>query len=440
MERTRVALVSQWFPPEPDAAPLWIAEGLRDQGLEVGVITGVPHYPTGVPVAGHSPTDRRLDVVRGFRTLRVPEYPSHDTSSLRRTATFASFALSSAGLATRAIGRAEVSLVYSSPATSALPAMVARAQHGTPYVLLVQDLWPDSIFATGFLTEGAVRRAAECAIGAFVDVGYRSASHICVITPGIRRILIDRGVPEKKITVVYNWVDESVIAPAPSSGEIRRQLGIAPGDFVALYAGNMGEAQGLGAWIKAMGLVRDLHDAHLLFLGGGTQRVELESLAAKVGVAGHTHFLDAVPARDVPALTADSDVSIVSLADRELFRITMPSKIQAALAMGRPVIASADGDVADLIVESGAGWVAAPEDPQSIAAAIRQARAAGSSQLQRRGQAGHRFYHQNMGREIGSARLASVLRIATEDRKRRRAAVLSPARRRLAPRLQGGVP
>lgn len=413
----RVAYVTQWFYPEPDGAPLWIAEALRDRGLEVGVVTGVPHYPSGVPEDGHRGTDFRFGTAKGFRVLRVPEYPSHDTSTIRRIATFGSFAVSSAALASRSVGRADVTLVYSSPATSALPAMVARERYGTPYVLFVQDLWPDTIFATGFLNRGPVRTVAERAVSAFVNASYRSASHICVITPGMRRALIARGVPEGKVSVVFNWVDETMLKPAPPAGTLRRRLGLADESFVAMFAGNAGEAQALHSWIMAMGRLTDLKDVHLVLLGGGTQLEDLREQAASIGVAEHVHFLEPVPAARVPALAADADVSVVSLADRPLFEMTMPSKVQACLAMASPIIASCAGDVAEVVWEAGAGWVARPEDPASIAEAIRTSYVAGPGERSRRGQNGYRYFLGTMSQEIGSRRLAEILRTAAQDRR-----------------------
>lgn len=414
----RQAYVTEWFSPEPDGAPIWVAEALRDQGFDLGVVTGVPHYPSGAPVDGYKATDWKLDSAKGFRVLRVPEYPSHDTSALKRIATFGSFALSSAAFASRTIGGADVALVYSSPATSALPAMVARAQYGTPYVLLIQDLWPDSIFATGFLSAGRVQAVTEPVVNAFVDAGYRSASHICVITPGMRRTLIARGVSADKVSVVFNWVDEAVLKPGSRAGALRQQVGLGDGAFVALFAGNAGEAQALHAWVAAMGLLSDREDCHLVLLGGGTQREALRNQAAAIGVGHHVHFLDSVPVAGVPALAADADVCVVSLADRPLFEITMPSKLQACLAMASPLIASCAGDVAEVVRESGAGWVARPEDPVSIADAIRAAHAAGPQERLRRGQRGHDYYMQNMAREIGSQRLAQALRAAASSRRR----------------------
>ena len=418
-EAMRTAFVTQWFTPEPVGAPLWIAEALRDYGLDVGVVTGVPHYPSGVAANGYRATDWKLDSVKGFRVLRVPEFPSHDTSAARRIATFGSFAISSASLASRTIGRADVTLVYSSPATSALPAMVARALYGTPYVLVIQDLWPDSVFATGFLNSGPVRAAAEPAVSAFVEASYRAATHICVITPGMRRTLIARGVPEDKVSVVFNWVDETVLKPTPRDGALRRQLGLGDTAFVSLFAGNAGEAQAMHAWVAAMSQLSDLSDVHLVLLGGGTQRESLRGQAASIGVDAQVHFLDSVPASDVPALVAESDVSLVSLADRQLFEITMPSKVQACLAMASPIIASCAGDVAEVVRESGAGWVARPEDPASIADSIRTAYAAGPDERSRMGQDGYRYYIDTMSREIGSRRLGDVLRRAALDRRDR---------------------
>ena len=242
LKKTKAVLVTQWFPPESRVRPCGSPRlcGIR---TGVGVVTGVPHYPTGVPMAGHCSTDWRLETVRGFRTLRVPEYPSHDTSALRRMATFVSFALSSAGLATRTIGRSQVTLVYSSPATAALPAMAARARFGTPYVLLIQDLWPDSIFATGFLKRGAGqarrRTRARCLHRCQLSVRQPHLRH----RSGNAKDADRTGRAAEKITLVYNWVDESILA-ARAQGRRPAPLDLGD-DFIALYAGNLGEAQGL---------------------------------------------------------------------------------------------------------------------------------------------------------------------------------------------------
>ena len=353
----------------------------------------------------------------GFRVLRVPEFPSHDSSAVRRIASYSSFALSSALLATPAIRKADVSLVFNSPASSALAAMTSRVGSGTPYVLHVHDLWPDSIFATGFLTTPLVRGVTEPVVDALVQASYRRAAHICAITPGIRRALIERGVPAEKVTLVYNWADESTLRPVPGNGWLRSRLGVDTDAFIALYAGNLGEAQALAPWIAAMARLPDLPDVHLAFMGDGTQRHTLRSRAAECGLDGRIHFISPVPPAELSPIVADADVSVVSLADRDLFRGTLPSKVAASLAMASPVIASVTGDAAEVITAADAGWVARPEDPDSIAAAVRAAHSASPVERARRGRSGYDYYQANMARRLGSEKLASVLmQVARRDR------------------------
>ena len=147
-----------------------------------------------------------------------------------------------------------------------------------------------------------------------------------------------------------------------------------------VFAGNMGTGQGLGDWVDAMALVRDLSDTHLVFLGTGSDRPRLEARVADLRLES-VHFVDPVPVTEVSEMVADADVSVLSLADEPLFQITMPSKTQAALAQGKAIICSAPGETSEVIRAAGAGWLAAPADARSIAQAIREARAAGPEEV-----------------------------------------------------------
>lgn len=410
--RMRVAFITEWFPPEPAAAPLWIAQALRDNGAQVAVVTGAPHYPSGNVGEGFRAWRRVREVRDGFPVIRVPEYPSHDTSAARRMATFGSFALSSSALAGRAVGGADVALVYSSPATAALPALIAKLRYSTPYVLLVQDLWPDSVFASGMLSEGAATRIGRAGLGSFVSQSYRHASHIAVISPGMRTRLIQRGVPPEKISVIYNWVDESVLRPLAPNGLLRSRLGLSATDVLVVHAGNQGEAQSLGPWIEAIGRLADLRHVHLVLLGTGTQHGLLRRLTRELALEDRVHFLPPVPLAAVAELTADADALVVSLRNDPLFAITLPSKTQAALAQGKPVLVSAPGDAAQLITAAGAGWVALPDDPDSMGGALRSLESASPPERRRRGIAAFEYYRVHMSASAGGSRITEILRRA----------------------------
>lgn len=419
-EALRVAFVTQWFPPEPVDQPLWIAESLRRHGQRLAILTGMPHFPLGQLAPGYSASTARRETHYGFPVQRCPEYPDHGLSSLGRVANYSSFALSASWWGRSMLSTADVSLVYSSPATAALPAMTAKALHGTPYVLLVQDLWPDTVFATGFLVQGPARGAAEVGLTAFTRASYRGAAHIAVIAPGMRTRLIERGVPESRITLHYNWTDESVTRPTRPNGRLRSELGIGDESVVIAYAGNHGRAQALEAWVAAIAQLPAHSDVHLVLIGEGTER---ESLASNIRSQGdkRVHMLPTVPSYDVADLLADADAMVISLADDPLFDVTLPSKTQSTLAMGKPILASGRGDLAQVVQDSSAGFVAAPEDSSAIATVVARAETIGRDGLARLGQHGRAFYQKNMSEAVGGKRLAEILRRAAGGRHGERA-------------------
>ncbi|MDM4718318.1 glycosyltransferase [Micromonospora sp. WMMA1363] len=198
MSGRRVALVSQWFPPEPTGIPLGIARCLRGYGFDVDVLTGVPNYPTGIVHPGYRAHRRYVESQDGLRVLRSPLYPSHDRSALRRAANYLTWAASSTALGRPLLRAADVALVYGSPVTAATAAMAARIRWGTPYVLMAMDLWPDSVFATGFLTGRPGRRLAQGTLGRFTDQAYRWADHVTVPSPGCGRRWWRGGYPRKR--------------------------------------------------------------------------------------------------------------------------------------------------------------------------------------------------------------------------------------------------
>lgn len=409
--------VCQWYPPEPAEVPRSIAMSLAALG-PIEVLTGVPNYPTGVVAAGHRAWELRVEQSDGLRVLRTPLYPSHDSSALKRMANYLSWAVSSSLLGQRRLRRAEAVLVYSSPATAALPAMVARTLWGTPYVLLVQDVWPDSIFASGFLP-GRAGRLVRGAMSAFVNRTYALADHVAVISPGMADLLESRGVPRDKLSVVYNWVPEED-DPSPAGTDtvapLRERVGLDADDVAFLYAGNHGHAQNLDAVVEAF-LEHTPANAHLVLLGQGVAK---QTLRDRARGASTVHFLDPVPRAEAQVLLHQADVSVVSLADEPLFAVTMPSKVQSGLATARPLLVVVRGDAAKVVEEAGAGLAATPGDPLSIGAAVETLTKMSAEERRQRGEAGREVYRAQMSRAIGARRLHDLLTQAASRRRRRK--------------------
>ncbi len=411
--RDRVCYVSQVYRPENVGVAIWVAEELERVGWDVTVLTGVPNYPTGVVAEGYRADQASREVIDGIEVRRTPLYPSHDTNSLGRMLNYSSWALSSTYYGIGDIRRAGLAVVHSSPVTANLAPMVARVLFGIPYVTMIMDLWPDSVFQSGFLTTGPVRRIADAVLSTFAQWSYRLASHVTVLSPSMKQVLVDRGVPPEKISLVYNWVDESLFAtPAAPDPALRADLGLTDDDFVAMYAGAHGVPQGLGVLVEAAARIDPAERIHIVTVGDGTDGDRLRELAASLGVAERVHFLGRRPMATMPGLLEAADLQLVCISDTPLFRVNMPSKIPSLLAGARPVLVVAAGDPADVLTAERAAMAASPNDPAAVATALRQAKAAGADMLREMGERGRDLYEREMSSAIGGARLTEILRTA----------------------------
>jgi glycosyltransferase involved in cell wall biosynthesis len=399
----RVGMVTQFYDPEGGSAavPGAIARALVARGHDVHVLTGFPNYPSGQLALGYRVRPYQFEARDGVSVHRVPLMPSHDRSVMRRSTNYLSFALSAA-IRPLLLRKADVWLVYSSPATAALPAMVAKTLFGRPYVLLVQDLWPDSVVGSGFVRSGVALRAMIGLLEGFCRASYALSSAVAVTSPGMAKVLGERGVPDAKLAVVPNWVDEALFRPLEAPAV--RPAGL--DGFVVMYGGNIGDLQGLDTAVEALALLPDLPDLRLVFVGSGIAEERLRQAAAR---DRRVVFLGQQPADRMPDLMAASDVQLVSLKDLPLFRSTVPSKLQAVLAAGRPVVAALAGDARQLVEDAGAGVAVAPEDPAALAAAIRRLYELPVAEREALGRRGREYYVNFLSEEVGRVALEGLL-------------------------------
>src|ERR1051326_426872 len=252
----RVLFLTQWFDPEPGAIRgLPFAKSLMRSGDEVRVLTGFPNYPGGKVHPGYKLRPWQRETIDGVRVLRVALYPSHDGSALGRFLNYGSFALSAATIGVGLSGRADIAYVYHPPPTVGLPAMALKALRGMPCVYHVADMWPESVIESGMIKGKFPRRMADRLLSSWCNLVYSQASEITVLSPGFKRLLIDRGVPASKIHIVYNWTDEEVFRPTARESKLCADLGLAE-TFNFVYAGNIGAFQGVDTIIRAAARLR----------------------------------------------------------------------------------------------------------------------------------------------------------------------------------------
>lgn len=411
-EARRILFVSQWYAPEAGdgGVPRGIATALRDRGHNVEVLTGLPNYPDGKLYPGYRIRPYQREERDELTIHRAPLYFSHDTNARRRATNYLSFAAASTAVGLARIPRVDVSLVYSSPITAALPAMALRAVRRIPYVLLIQDMWPQSVTASGFLSdEMAVR--AEGLLHRFCDRVYRGAAQIAVTSPGMIDLVAARGVPHEKLQLIPNWADEDSYRPVAANPALRQEFGLTR-PFTVMYAGNLGEVQGLNAVLDAAALLRERDDIGFAFVGHGAAEQALRATAAARQL-DNVVFVAPQPVDRMATVLAAADVQLVSLKDDPLFRNTLPSKIQSLLAAGRPIVGFISGDAAQVIADSGAGMVAHPGRPSELAAAISQLFTLPPGGLAAMGDAGRKYYIAHFSARVAVERLEHLISVAS---------------------------
>lgn len=397
----RVLMITQWFNPEPTFKGLLFARELQRLGHEVEVLTGFPNYPGGQLYPGYRVRPWQREVLDGVPVLRVPLYPSHDGSGVKRAANYLSFA-ASASVGALLLRRPDVAYVYHPPATAALPGMVLNALRGVPFVYDIQDLWPDTLAATGMMQNAAVLRG----VGGFMDRVHRRAARIAVLSPGFRERLIERGVPEHKLSVIPNWTNEDKTDLTPPPPERARELGFAD-RFNVVFAGNMGRAQALDTVLDAAEELRG-EAARFVMIGGGVEEERLQQSARERGQT-NVDFLPRRPPSEIGEILALADALLIHLKDDPLFAITIPGKTQANLRAGKPLLMGVRGDAAALVREAGAGLTFPPQDAAALAAAVRELMALSPDERRQMGERGARYYEEHLALRVGAARFAELL-------------------------------
>ncbi|MGD0141742.1 MAG: glycosyltransferase family 4 protein [Rhizomicrobium sp.] len=360
----RILVLSDNFVPEQNAPALRTFEHCRrwvQQGASVTVVTTVPNFPTGIIQAPYRNRLRQREIIDGVEIVRVWSFLAPNKGVAFRALDFLSFAIDAfiAGL----FEKADVILATSPQLLTGLAGHLLARAKATPWVFEVRDLWPDSIVAVGALKDGTIIRLLRKLERSL----YKSAARIVTISEPMRGLIAAKGVPAEKICVVSNGADAARV----TGGERREQLAAQwnlRGKFVVGYVGTHGLAQGLDVIVSAAEILRDT-DIHFLFVGEGVRRPELEASARRSGLE-NTTFLGQVSAAEAIDYLVLSDVVVVPLMKSAMFDVALPSKVSESAAVGRPMIVSAYGHAADVVLHYDAGVVVDPGDSKQLAAAI----------------------------------------------------------------------
>ncbi|MCK4830794.1 glycosyltransferase family 4 protein, partial [bacterium] len=362
-----ILILSQYYDPEPIPKPVELAQELQRLGHKVSVVTGFPNYPSGKLYPGYKLRFLQKTRLSGIDVTRTYEYPYHGKSSLGRIINYVSFMIS-APFSLLKERHFDVIYVWHPPLTVGIAAWVISVITRTPFVYDVQDIWPESVVISGLVKSELLIKIISC-IEKFV---YRKASSLFVVTKGASKNLIEKGVPEDKISVMPHWIDEKLfLAVDDVEIENLRQEHDFINKFVVMFAGNLGTVQGLDTIISAAENLTDDEKILFVFVGSGSDESRIKDLVKSKNLNGRVCFIDRQPIDKIPLFLAAADVLLVHLKSSDLSDYVIPSKTAAYLAAGKPIIMAAGGAAAKIVKKINAGITIEPEDPFSLAEGIR---------------------------------------------------------------------
>jgi glycosyltransferase involved in cell wall biosynthesis len=366
-----LAVLTQYYPPEigaPQARLSDLASHFVRRGHTVTVLTAVPSYPVGKIYPGY----RGLRLIGreqqdGIDVIRTLVYPTQKTDLVHRLANYFSFVLGSATAGSLLLKPPDYLLVESPPLFLGLVGVWLSVLKRTRLIFNVSDLWPESAVRLGVLREGSVsfqlssRLEGFCYRRAWLVTGQTKTilSNIIKRFPKCRTFHLSNGVDTKR----FRRVRSSLESAADSHGN---------GNFVALYAGLHGIAQGLGQVLDAAEVLCDREAMRFLFVGDGPEKKRLMQQAEERGIR-NVQFLHPRSAQEVPGLLATADALLVPLGLH--LPGAVPSKLYEAMASGRPVVLVAQGEAADIVRNHCAGIIVAPGDIAGLTSALRKLRA-----------------------------------------------------------------
>ncbi len=358
----KILVFSQYFYPENFRINTLCRE-LVQRGHDVTVLTGYPQYPIGRIYDGYGfdvPYEKEW---KGVKIVRVKVHPRGKTpfGMLRNCI---DYVISANRWVEECTERFDAVYVFEvSPVTVGLPAVKYKEKFGVPMFFNLQDLWPENV------EEVLGIRFAPLSwyIHKIVDKIYAGSDKILCASRGFVKNLRERGVPEGKLVFWPQFCMEPQL-----DGQTRPEV-YSKDTFNIVFAGNLGDAQGLDLMVEA---ARELRGGGIRWylVGDGRAKERLQKLAAEYGVQEDVVFLGRVSEEEANRYVHFGDCAYLSFKSNKIFNMMIPAKLQTYLACGTPVLAAAGGETAQLIQEHGCGIVAEPK-LEALTAAARQAEA-----------------------------------------------------------------
>lgn len=357
----RILIITDAYPPEVRSSSHLMkemADGLRERGHSVYVATSFPtHNLAGSKIPGAVSEEDGITVIR----TRVLQH--HNVSFIQKGISQLLLPhLFFRGIRKHIRGKIDVVFVHSPPLPLATAARLVQKRYGAKYCLNVQDFFPQNAIDLGVLKNKFLIRFFE----RMERRAYRDCDFIVTPSEGHKKFLVDkRNVSADKISVVPHWIDPEPFLSAKRTGAFRKRYGL-EGKFIFLFGGVFGPSQGLQMFIEIAKRLKKYHDMVFLFVGDGSEKDNLVTLADSYGLK-NVAFKPLVSKEEYPELVKDADVGILSLTSDNTTP-AVPAKLMGYMMAGVPVLAFLHpiSDGIAIVKEAECGLAAVSDDMEHM--------------------------------------------------------------------------
>lgn len=401
--KKKILFVCQYFYPEVfrgnDIAFHW-----AEKGHDVHVVTGIPNYPDGVFHKGYGIFKNRHQMVNNVRVTRLPILPRGNNKITLMLNYFSYFIEALVYVLFLAISHKYdfVFVQQLSPVMMSAPGVLYKKLRKVPLYTWVLDLWPESLLAAGGINNRHILRFFD----RFVKSEYKWSDKILTSSKSFDLSILKYGDYKDKIVYYPQWSDGNGLnTDCTSLSDILNEKGIDEEtffdkkNFKVMFAGAVGEAHGMECNLQAALLTKERKDIKWIIVGDGRRLPWVQQFVKEHGLEKTVLILGRFPSETMPLFFKKADVMLASLTDSPLFNLYAPAKISSYMASGRPIIASLNGEGAEIVKNAECGWHVAAGDAQSLAKLVVRLSEIDKETLAQKGASGRAFYEENFMKE-----------------------------------------
>jgi|TARA_Y100000389_G_scaffold203932_1_gene254161 glycosyltransferase involved in cell wall biosynthesis len=363
MKITKLVIITHHFWPE-NFLINEIALKFEKKNIQSTVITGLPNYPKGEIFDKYKKLKTlKKENFRGLKIIRFPIIPRKKGKFINLVLNYFSYLINGIFFLRQANLKNKFHhiFVYStSPITTALLGIYLKKKYKKKLTLWVQDLWPDSVKNTGFIKN----KFFLYLISLIVKYIYKHSDNIVAQSKAFKKNI--KRYTQKKIKVVENSHFNIENRKYKIPEKIKKIL---IKNFCVTFSGNIGKAQSIRTILEAAKQIKHYKKIHIILIGSGSE-IELTKLFIKENQLKNISIFGPYPSGLAFKIIKKSNASLLTLKKSLIFSQTIPNKFQTYLFAKKPIIVSADGEVAKLTKKNKVGLVSNSENPKKLAANI----------------------------------------------------------------------